>query len=458
MTTISTYRNSKVSGGVERSFESIDVRHPLFPVALYLVRERFYNSHRHGAKQITLVFRKLRNTNFLLEVRDTSDGNADVNRLLEPAEESGMTSSQYGFGERIWRLKASGRHLPSRYAWKKSGDMFYTVLDQMNGKYTTAPVNLTSEGIWTKPDEHGFYSKMEFLADRLEGRSSEEIVAMIRCILCMSLTPEVLNSLTIRIEVRDEDGDLLKETVPPGKPTKNGKPRKMREPRVVGLGDSKEDKWKSLVQVIRENPLADPVTATGTLSTHATIQIEYCRLKPCGTKRYYDGLKEYTEKKSSAVLVEMHGFVVPIQLPEALGKAAHPASQNGRFAIITIRPPTLPPTEASGKSALEIEHLHQRTMPTLASSKVTFLGTCPVYQEMINFLRMHKPSHWDAFVKKSSDSESSPNPVPDFTPLPDPTPSLLHAKLMEVLALLRLAPMSDERIDLQGAIELYISP
>ena len=464
-------RLAKVSGGVDRSFESIDVRHPLYPVACYLFRERLYNSYRHGAKKVIVLLRKLDAKTFSFEVKDTSDGCADVNRLLEPSEDSGATTSMYAFGERIWRLKASERSRPSTYAWKKEGDMFYTVLTQAAGRYKIETLNIGRDSIWTKPEEHGFYSKFDLLVDRLEGRDPTEIVPLLRSIICMTLTQPILDEMHIHIEVRNEDGELLMEQVRVGKPTKSGKPRKMREPRVVGLADSKEERWKSLVKIIRENPHDDfpTIEAEGTLATGATIRVEYSRLKPC-EKPYYDGLKEYTEKKANAVLVEMHGFIVPIPLPEALGKAAHPASQNGRFAIITIKPPVLTPEQMAGKSALEIEHLHQKSLPTLASSKVTFLS-CPVYQEMLKFLRQMKPSLWDAFVKKSgaaSDSESSVSSpmsqssvhIPEFVPSSPAqsaaSSSILHAKLREVIALLRSAPDSVEKSDLQEASEAYI--
>lgn len=452
----SIYRNSKVSGGVERSFESIDVRHPIYPVALYLIRERFYNSYRHSAKKVVVLFQQIGNNNYLVKCRDTSDGNADVSRLLEPAEESGMTSSQYGFGERIWRLKSSGRGNPSKYAWKKRGDMFYSFLDQKNGKYNTASVNLSEEGIWTKPEEHGFYSEMEFLYDRLEGRSPEEIVPLLRSILCMSLTPTVLNSMHIRIEVRNKDGELLREQINPGKPTKSGKPRKVREPRVIGISDSKEDKWKTLVEILLENPAEDYERVDGILESGANIEISYLRLKPCSGKAYYDGLKEYTEKKANAVLVQMHDFIVPIPLPEALNKAPHPASQNGRFAIIKITPPSLSDAVLSGKSPLEIEHINQKSMPTLASSKVTFLPSCPVYQEMIQFLRDSKPARWDAFIKRSSsDSESSDSSSPStVTPLSIET--VINAKLHEALTLLPRTQTSEEKNALLQAIRAYL--
>lgn len=407
-------RNSKVSGGVERSFESIDVRHPLFPVSLYLIRERFYNSYRHGATKVLVFLQKLPSGNFIFKIRDTSDGNADVNRLLEPAEESGATSSQYGFGERILRYKTSGRDGRSIYAWKKKGDMFYTFLEQENGRYKTASINLSPEGIWTSPEEHGFYSEMEFLRDRLEDRSPEDIVPIIRSVLCMSLTQAVLDSIHIRIEVRNVAGEILREHVNPGKPTKAGKPRKVREGRIVGVSDSRDDNWKSLVEILEDNQLEEYETVEGVLGSGAKIEVQYTCLKHCEGKTYYDGLKEYTEKKACAVLVQMHDFIVPIPLPEALGKAPHPASQNGRFVIVKATPATLTPEDRVGKTQLEIEHISQKSMMTLASSKVTFLSTCRIYQEMIRFIRENKPAGWDAWKKESpaSSPASSPARVP----------------------------------------------
>jgi hypothetical protein len=452
----SAYRSSKVSGGVERSFESIDVRHPIYPVALYLTRERLYNSYRHGAKKVVILFQQLKNNNFRLVCRDTSDGKADVSRLLEPAEESGMTSSQYGFGERIWRLKSSGRENPSKYAWKKAGDMFYTFLDQKDGKYQTASVNLSAEEIWTSPEEHGFYSEMEFLYDRLEGRSPEEIVPLLRSILCMTLTPAVLGTMHIRIEVRNQDGELLREHINPGKPTKSGKPRKVREAGVIGVSDSKEDKWKTLVEILEANPVEDYDCAEGVLESGANVKISYLRLKPCEGKTYYEGHKEYTEKKASAVLVQMHNFIVPIPLPEALGKAPHPASQNGRFAIIKITPPSLTDTELKGKSPLEIEHIHQKSMPTLASSKVTFLPSCPNYQEVIHFLRDSKPARWDAFIKKSSTDSESSAPSSPSTSTPVSMETVINAKLYEALVLIPRTQTSEEKNALLQAIRTYL--
>jgi hypothetical protein len=466
----SSDRPSKVSSGVDRSFESIDVRHPLYPVALYLFRERFYNSYRHRASEIKIDIRKINANGLNVEMLDNSDGRADVNRLLEPSDESGATTSQYAFGERLLRLKTSDRTKPSTYAWKKEGDMFYNVLTQSGGRYKTETTNIGPDKIWSTPESHGFYSKFELLVDRLEGRDPAEIVQNLRSILSMSLTKKVLDSMHIRIEVRDENGQLLREPIKPGKPTKTGKPRKTREPRIVGLGDSKEENWKSLVETIRDNPhdVFRKHEVEGILSTGATIRVEYSRLKPPSGKPYYDGQKEYTEKKSSAALLVMHDFVVPIPLAEALGKAPHPASQNGRFAIITITPPALSTKETVGKSRLEIEHLQHKSMITLASSKVTPLASCPIYNEMLNFLRQSKPALWDAFVKSSGASSDSESPasspasrssayVPEFVPSTDTTTSILCTKLREVLTILRSAPNTDERKRLQDAGEAFIA-
>jgi hypothetical protein len=404
---MSSLRNNKVSGGVDRTFESIDVRHPHYPVAVYLFgRERFYNLVRHHATDVRINFQENENGSFTVSMMDNGDGNADPTRLLEPAEDSGMSSSKYGFGERILRLKMSTRHAESMYAWKKADDLYYTELLQTATGYQIKHENIdTVNPVWKNKSDSGFFSKIAFIPDRLDGRTTQEVVPILRSILCMSLTPEVLAKLHIHIEVRDTTGTLLREIVPPGKPTKSGKPRKTREPHTVGLSDSKDNKWKSLIEILRENPLDGLIRETeGTLSSGATIKVEYLRLAPSSTK-YYEGVREYTDSKASGVLVVMHGFVMPIPLPEALGKAPHPASQNGRFAIVTVTPAE---PNIAGLSEIDAEIKRQESMPSQASSKVTFLASCPVYQDMLRFIRSEKPASWDAFVKKaSSDTDAS---------------------------------------------------
>lgn len=440
MATQSNTRNPKVSGGVDRTFESIDVRHPHYPVGLYLfARERFYNLVRHNATDVQIKFQEKDDGNFLVKMRDNGDGAADENRLLEPAEEGGMSSSKYGFGERIVRLKMGSRYSPSLYAWKKAGELFYHVLDQTATGYRLITTSIDmKDAIWEKKEDHGFYSEIDFIPDRLEGRTKQDIIPIVRSVLCMSLTPEVLATLHVHIEIRDARGDILREIVNPGKLTKTGKLRKTREPRIVGIADSIDGEWKSLVSILLENALdGNILEKTGTLSSGAKINVKYLRLTP-SSQKYYEGVKEYTDTKACAALVIMNGFVMPIPLPEALGKAVHPASQNGRFAIVTITPVDPLVDNVRDLSPLDLERIRQLSMPTPASSKVTFLASCPVYQDMLAFIRAGREgSKWDAFVKKGatseSDSDSQEEPTGDVGIAHTPPPAGAPGNVLPVM-------------------------
>lgn len=451
----SSTRAHKVTSGVDRSFESIDVRHPHYPVALYLLaRERFFNLVRHGADFASIQFKETPTGDFRVIMRDTGDGNADISRLLEPADESGSTTSQYAFGERITRLKCSSRRSPSFYAWKKKDDLYYNILQQNAEGYRPRTVNIDDPtAIWKVKEDHGFYTEIDFLQDRLEGRKKHEIMPILKSVLCMSLSPEILARIHIQIEVRDVNGDVICEEIKPGKPTKTGKPRKVRDPAPMGLADSVTDKWVSLLTILRRDTIGGVDVVEGRLSSKANVVAEFVRLDPEANKKDCNVIREYASKKGNAALIVMHGFVTPVSLPEALGKAPHPSSQNGRFVILTVNPPEV---AEDGKSPLEIEHIRQQSMPTQASSKVTFLGSCKLYQELLGFLRTEKPEQWDKFIKKDSDSESADS-HPDPPPAPPSNPRMMLSSKLHKLArsLRKLEDLTDTERSLCEAIERY---
>lgn len=405
-----------LSQGTERAFECIDLKHH-YPVPLYLTREVIMDNVRHGAKNVNITYRQLTDENFKVKITDDGDGKADASRIIAPSEENGNGTSRYGHGLRIYRLKSAGRDEPWSATWKTVGDSFYQSLDQKSTH--SKPNSLKSGCPWETPESHGFSFETKLKKDALDGHHPSEIAPILREILCASMTPETLASIRIHIEVLDKEGNPFYEKVPDVKLKKDGKPRKGQEnvsttPRCLGVVDSVSESWPSILTVLENNQTEEFPYVDGTLSTKALIGTSFFHLKNEDKHSpVHEFLPYYTSKKAHFALIVQDGFITEVSLEEALDRAPHASSLNGRFAVVKVDRPIetieVPDEDKlpSEEVRMQKEAIRQQSILEPASSKMTFFG--PVYNEAKEFLRKVSPKNWVTFKKKTSSKESIPS-------------------------------------------------
>jgi len=412
MTTITKMKS--LSKGTERAFEHMDVQHPVFPVPVYLMREALMNSVRHNASEFSVTYTEQENGDFSVVIFDNGDGIASFERIVTPAEENGEGTSRYGNGMRMLRLRNDGPDGEWSAAWKKEGDMFYHSLEfnPKTREHILKAINIGGTHRWQSPDDQGFILQMTLRKDKLEDFDAKDIAPMIHELCCVSMTPATLAGIHVRIDVLDVKGIPLMEKLPQYKLKKDGTERKCkhkREPRVFGVADSEMENWRSILTVLREDAHEHFPSWSHTLSSGAIAKGEYFRIKPADKKKPLDpGMPNYTAANSQAALIVQDGFITDVPLYEALDRAQHGASMNGRFmvldadravdTIILENEDRMDKEEAAKKK----ERIRQESIPLLAASKVTFLGE--MYYELLGLARANKPKlpfQWDKHVKEA---------------------------------------------------------
>jgi hypothetical protein len=400
-----------LSRGTERALECIDLKHFL-PIPLYLTREVLMDNVRHNARNVKFLYKQLPNNDFDVKITDDGDGQADSTRLVAPSEGNGLGTSRYGHGLRIFRLKSAGRDEPWTATWKASGDSFYSSLNQSS--VHSKANSLKQGGVWETPESHGFSFDTKLKLENLEGRHPSEIAGIIREVCCASMTPETLASIRIRVEVLDKEGNPFCEPPPEVKLKKDGTARKTKvtvTPKCLGVVDSQAEKWQSILSVLEANHVGEFPSSSSVLSTQATINAAFYIIKTEGTKPVNEFMPNYTSKKSNFALVVQDGFITEVPLAEALNRAQHPSSLNGRFMVLKVDRPlesiSLP--DEDKLTAEEVmrrkESVRQDSILEPASSKMTFLGK--VYTEALEFIRREKPSAWVAYRKKETTPSTS---------------------------------------------------
>jgi hypothetical protein len=447
----------QLSKGTERALECIDLKH-FFPIPLYLTREVLMDNIRHKAKNVTISYNQLPNDDFKVTIKDDGDGKAEAARLIAPAEGNGLGTSRYGHGLRIYRLKSAGRDEPWTATWKTAGDSFYKSLDQSS--VHSEANSLKQGGLWETPESHGFTFETKLKLEALNDRKPWEIAPILREICCASMTPETLASIHIRIEVNDKEGNPFSAPPPEVKLKKDGTPRKTKAtvtPKCLGVVDSQVENWQSILSVLEENHVGEFPSSSSVLSTQASLNAAFYIIKTEGTKPVNEFMPNFTSKKSNFALVVQDGFITEVPLAEALKRAAHPSSLNGRFMVLKVDRPLesislpdedkLTPEEVMRRK----EAIRQASILEPASSKMTYLGK--VYTETLEYVRKEKPSAWVSFKKKDttpstsdgSESDSSKTKSKrsvrvshsdsDEATIPTATPSIARLRELAVLLL-----------------------
>lgn len=392
-----------VSKGTERTFAHMDLQHQHFPIPLFLTREVLMDNVRHHASEVKITYEEQPSGDFKVTIRDNGDGNALAERLIAPAEESGVGTARYGFGLRIYRLKNGDQDQNFSFSWKKEGDAFYHVLEQNSS--TAKPMNAVTGSQWESLESHGFMMTHMLLKKNLCGVNPSRIASMLRELFCMSMTPETLATIRIHIEVLNKTGALYSE-VPK---TKAGKePKKPKKSVVTGIADSVDEKWKTLLEILQENHVGEFPSARHTLSKKAVATAKYFILAPPPPrmKCLSPSMPTYTKKNAQRALIVQDGFVTDLPLTSALDRAPHAASMNGRFLVLFVERPLesiILPNEAeldANEVFEEKERIRQDSILTPASSKLTFVGEN--YTEALQFIRSQKPSKWIEFKKKGT--------------------------------------------------------
>jgi len=394
--------------GTERTFAHMDIQHQHFPISLFLTREVLMDNVRHQATEVRFTYEEQPSGDYKVTIRDNGDGNAVPERLIAPAETSGVGTARYGFGLRIYRLKNAGQEEPFSFTWKKTGDAFFHMLEQNSN--TAKPMNAVPGAQWSTIESHGFTMTHTLLRKNLEGLSPSAIAPTLREIMCMSMTPETLAGIRIHVEVLDKTGVPVCEAPK----TKAGKePKKPKKGVVTGIVDSVEDKWQSLLQVLEENHEGEFPSMQHTLSKKAVATARFYKLSspPPKSKYLKETMPTYTNKNAHHALVVQDGFVTDIPLANALDRAPHASSMNGRYLVLSVERP-LESIELPNEAELsadevfeEKERIRQDSILIPASSKLTFVGE--TYTEALEFVRKEKPSGWVHFEKKKPLTKST---------------------------------------------------
>jgi hypothetical protein len=219
----------------------------------------------------------------------------------------------------------------------------------------------------------------------IQGVVIQDIPAAIREIITVHTSQPHLDKLTITVSAYDSAGKLMNHL--------NSK--------------DENDLWASFVDVCGAKSITsyDPVSTTiagrkyprrenPTKDLHLTMQFLNVKIP---TKKSLPNFPRWGTTSVAAVFADVFGFYIPIPLHEALNKAPHGASQNGRIAIV--------------KPQGDVD-----SRPTPASTRTSFVQTCEIYQAVLEKLQSLKPSGWDQYQK-----DKSVSPPPRVAPVVVPT-------------------------------------
>lgn len=409
---------SKMNKGTERLIANADIKHHLFPIPLFLIREELMNSHRYGAKNVWIRLQERPDGTILMSVRDNGSGQADVERLKSPAESNGGGTSRYAAGLPIAQLKRGNQDDPWSVAWKKAGDeeAKYMTNDRVE---TKAPVPFARYHPWTNSSEHGFVHTTTLRPEKLQGLTLAQLLPTLREIICGSLCPDTLKSMCIDIKVEDKAGTLV----------------------ATSNSTDKSDPWRTFEEVVTgsQSKVITKVSRSGNVKITAKFVIAGKGLFTHSVKKITKGGKQMRNTSiiphfpNYGAISSPHGFflqegfiIADLPLDDALDLISHSLNYHYLFAEFSLldRPASGPLTRE------EVEKL-----PTPASTKTGYLKTCPIYTACMDVLKANKPPNaewlaWEATTQvNGGEKAASPPTVPAAkvqktvpAPLPPPPP------------------------------------
>jgi hypothetical protein len=390
--------HSKMNKGTERMIANADIKHHIFPIPLFLSREEFMNSYRHGAKNIHIHLREQTDGTIRMSVRDDGKGDADVGRLKSPAESNGGGTSRYAAGLPITQLKRGNPEDIWSAAWKKPGEeeaMFMTN-DRVE---TKVPIPFAKYHPWTNVKDHGFIHTTTLRQEKLQGVLLSDLLPILREIICASMRPETLKSLCIHILVEDKSGKVVASS----------KSTDTRDP------------WATLEDVLTgpQNKVVTKVLRCGDVVMTAKFVIANKQLYRETIKKATKGgqnrdtiiipnFPNYGAVASPHAFLSQEGFVVAdIPLDLALALTTH--SSNYRYMFVDFS------LDSSSNGPLTKEDVEK--LPTPASTKTGYLQSCPIYVACMAHLRGNKPPgkdwlEWKATAAVHNGGAPPPNPKP----------------------------------------------
>jgi hypothetical protein len=362
--------------GTQRTLAHADIKHHIFPVALFLTREELMNSVRYNAKNLWIEILELADGNFTMRVMDDGTGDADKNRLTGPAESNGEGTARYAAGLPITRLKRANPGDVWSAAWKKAGEKHATCMDN-NFEISKCPLAGMGEfHPWTKESDHGFVHTTPLRREKLNGVEPKDLVATLREILCASMTPAVLARLSVTVQVKTKDG-------------------------VVSEENSVKDKWRTLEQALRASQ-GMRIWEEKTIHVgDVVMRVVYLEM---AQKTKLIDFPHYGQAGTPHAMLVMDEFTIAdMPLHVALKRKAHGSSFNRRYLLVTF-------SLREGVDNVEL-------LPTPASTKTSFLPDCAIYAACMKAVTAGQPKGW-AKWEAAPDSPPSDGPAP--APAPEP--------------------------------------
>jgi len=325
-----------------RKDRSAAVSHPFYPLALFLLKESITNSIRFGANVFNISFTWDDTLQaWKVETQDDGSGDADFERMNGPAEENGETTSRYGFGD--WARQVFGdasNELPAIRIAKKSGDEYARSI-------VTGPIPL----MWDPRDlyymdpkcpfdsaeSHGFYNMNHISRDAIPGIGADDLLAVFREIVTVGFDQETLDRLNINVTI---NGELV--------------------------SNSHDPKWDSYETALMKKAgitVNDDGMKT-VLAGNVNMSVHKVRHQ-LGTILNFPHYGVRSLETSLGFMFQDGILIEELPIYEVVGLASHKTNQMGCKAFIKVGlvDPTLPETEK----------------PTPASTKTSYIPTCPVY-------------------------------------------------------------------------------
>jgi hypothetical protein len=383
-----TSTSKTMTKGTQRLIAAADIKHHLFPMSLFLIREELMNSVRYNAKNIWIRMTERADGSVRIQVEDNGTGDASRERLSAPAETNGGGTSRYGAGLWVTRLKRGGDQWS--VAWKVAGsDRATGITNADNNAVTSYLLGDRAIHPWLHKEQHGFIHTSTILPAKLEGVKLADVAATLREIMCASMAPNTLKNVMIDITVTNASGS------------------------VVSQMNSKADKWVTFEEAVFSRP--DTVVWARTVipfgSMNITATFAEIKLKKKKNLDYIKDFPHYGALSAPHAMLSQEGFTVAdMRLHEALNKKPHPSSYNKKYMFVTF-------DLIDGETDVEL-------LPTPASTKTSFLSDCPRYIECMAAVRANQPTGWAIWKKSEPDASPVSSVASPVTPVPvEPVPA-----------------------------------
>ena len=334
--------SSRYNVAQARKDRSAAVIHPFFPMALFLLKESITNSVRFGASVFNISFTW--NESFQawkVETQDDGSGDADFDRMNGPAEDNGESTSRYGFGD--WARQVFGdasNELPAARIAKKAGEEYACSV-------VTGPIPILWDPrdlYYMDPkcpfksvDSHGFYNLNHIHKNAIPGISADDLLAVFREIVTVGFDQDILDALCINVSI---NGEIVSNSL-----------------------DPKWDSYETALMKKAGITVNDDGMKT-VLAGNVSMDVHKVRHQ-LGSILNFPHYGVRSLETSLGFMFQDGILIEELPIYEVVGLASPKTNQMGCKAFIKVGlvDPTLPETEK----------------PTPASTKTSYIPTCPIY-------------------------------------------------------------------------------